>query len=128
MLWNRICPLIAITMMKVVHKIHSKSTHVSYITIMYFVLLHNYILILNNYYNYNIYKSIIILFWFVLNFDFNLPICFSWQWCPSWHCWFWHWLCWTKLENDGMLVQYKSLLYLIFLHYLLLVMHKYSLQ
>ena len=25
---------------------------------------------------------------------------------------------WTKLENDGMLVQYKSLLHLIFMHYL----------
>ena len=25
---------------------------------------------------------------------------------------------WTKFENDGMLVQYKSLLHLIFMHYL----------
>ena len=25
---------------------------------------------------------------------------------------------WTKLENDGMLVQYKPLLHLIFMHYL----------
>ena len=36
---------------------------------------------------------------------------------------------WTKLENDGMLVQYKSLLHLKLYALLeLSVMHKYSLQ
>ena len=42
MLQKRIYPLITITMMKVAHNLHSKITHVSYITIMY-----NYILLLS---------------------------------------------------------------------------------
>ena len=35
MIWNRICPLITITMMKVAPNLHSEITHVSSIPIMY---------------------------------------------------------------------------------------------